>query len=194
MRGFIASLVLALPTLAAADPALGPDFVGHVPSHVTPRNLSASESPFAIEPADVVAFALGDWRLGPAEVAQTERAAEWLRAHPRYRIVLEGHTDSSGTVAWNDDLASRRVHTVRDHLTASGIARDRVVMIVYGSAEASGNANPDDRRVVIYATTLEPHAIARSTLAHRRAKVVMWTDRNALYAEEPIRRAVATRR
>jgi outer membrane protein OmpA-like peptidoglycan-associated protein len=47
-------------------------------------------------------------------------------------LSVEGHTDSIGSVMYNEDLASRRAASVAKALKANGIASDRVRVRSYG--------------------------------------------------------------
>lgn len=45
---------------------------------------------------------------------------------PDPRIVVEGHTDSQGSQAFNLHLSTRRAQAVRDLLISRGVAEDRI--------------------------------------------------------------------
>ncbi len=63
-----------------------------------------------------VLFAFGSADLGPGAGADLDRAAAALKAQPRRRIGVFGHTDSKGEDAFNQSLSERRAQTVRDAL------------------------------------------------------------------------------
>src|SRR6185437_12480099 len=50
------------------------------------------------------------------------RLAELLKAHPGYKVQVEGHTDVLGGNAYNDKLGLARANTVRDFLLKYGAA------------------------------------------------------------------------
>ncbi|MBV9840509.1 MAG: OmpA family protein [Sphingomonadaceae bacterium] len=68
-----------------------------------------------------------------------------------HRLRIEGHTDSNGAAAKNLDLSRRRAQSVADYLVSSGVGRDRLDVVGYGSTQplpghtASDGAN---RRVM----------------------------------------------
>lgn len=69
-------------------------------------------------------------------------------------LIIEGHTDSQGTEAYNRELSQRRAEAVRDFLTSRGYDPDRIRAIGMGesrpvddNATAEGRAN--NRRVEI---------------------------------------------
>ncbi len=59
--------------------------------------------------------------------AQIARLAEILKKHPRTSILLEGHTDSTGSSGYNKILSRDRVEAIRNRLMEThGIAPDRI--------------------------------------------------------------------
>ena len=69
-------------------------------------------------------------------------------------MVVEGHTDSQGTAASNQELSEKRAQAVRDYLVSRGIAADRIKSQGFGptrpigeNSSAEGRAN--NRRVEI---------------------------------------------
>jgi hypothetical protein len=167
---------LLLSSAALADtPA--PDFIGKgARPHIDPT-LVASSATNPIEPGDVVPFTHDNATLLDSSYAQVDRAALWLKVHPRHKIVLEGHTDMTGSDVYNDDLANRRIDAVRHRLMANGIPSDRIVMLTFG--ERAMLENPAERRVRMYATTLSPQAVI--ALTPRNAGIVaQWTDNGAM--------------
>lgn len=168
-------------TSAALADAPGPDFVGGTQRPHIDRSLVASNGPHnKIEPGDVIAFKLNKATMTDAGFDQVDRAAYWIKSHPKHRIVLEGHTDKVGTAAYNEDLATRRIAAVRDRLMTLGVGSDRIIMMTFGENEAISPENPNDRRVVLYATKLSPKAIAAASFEDREAAVATWTDNGSM--------------
>jgi outer membrane protein OmpA-like peptidoglycan-associated protein len=166
---------------ALADNApIAPDFVGTAPPAHIDRNLAASNRMNRIEPTDAVAFRLGSAALAGDALDQIDHAARWLRLRPGYHIVLEGHTDKLGTMPYNEDLATRRIQSVRKRLLRDGIASDRIVMITYGETQAITPDNPNDRRVVMFASNRPVRDIVTAQLDYRHALIASWTERGAL--------------
>jgi outer membrane protein OmpA-like peptidoglycan-associated protein len=102
-----------------------------------------------------VLFTSGKADLLPSAQAKLNEVADALtQQDPESTIVVEGHTDSQGTAASNQDLSQRRAQAVRDYLVSRGIAADRVKSDGFGptrpiadNASAEGRAN--NRRVEI---------------------------------------------
>jgi hypothetical protein len=64
------------------------------------------------------------------------RLGELLRAHPDYRVNVEGHTDAVGSNAYNDKLAQARANTVRDFLVKYGANANQL------TTSGQGKRNP----------------------------------------------------
>ena len=61
-----------------------------------------------------------------------QKLADFLKLHPQRTALIEGHTDSTGSHAYNQDLSDRRAHAVRMALLDSGISSDRIPSRGYG--------------------------------------------------------------
>src|SRR3989449_6028134 len=59
--------------------------------------------------------------LKPAAVEQLAQLGDILASYPEDRIRIEGHSDSEGTVAHNEELSLRRAEAVRDLLASRGV-------------------------------------------------------------------------
>lgn len=183
MKTLLASLLIA----AAASPALaGPDFVSKTPR---PQEHAASNGTAQIDPVDDVVFTHNSEALIPSAISQIDRAAQWLKANPRHRIVLEGYASSLGAQVYNEDLATRRADLVRNHLIGQGISSDRIVLVIYGETGARPGGFPLDRRVVMWATEQPVAAIIDASEQRRNALSAIWTERGRLFVDRPAARA-----
>ncbi|MDQ7263425.1 OmpA family protein [Paracoccus sp. PS-1] len=77
-----------------------------------------------------------------------------LNQYPNSRIQVIGHTDSTGSAAYNQDLSERRARSVAGILTAGGVSQNRVTTAGRGATQpvasndtAAGRAQ--NRRVEI---------------------------------------------
>jgi outer membrane protein OmpA-like peptidoglycan-associated protein len=100
---------------------------------------------FASNHADLLPTA--QLKLNDVALALTKQDAE-------SKIVVEGHTDSQGQPAYNQDLSQRRAQSVRDYLVSRGIAADRVTAQGFGltrpiADNTSAEGRADNRRVEI---------------------------------------------
>jgi peptidoglycan-associated lipoprotein len=58
--------------------------------------------------------------------------ADWLKAHPKVKIRIEGNCDERGTIEYNQALGQRRATNAKKFLTDLGIAGKRIALISYG--------------------------------------------------------------
>jgi len=92
--------------------------------------------------------------IRPESMALLEEAAARLKEHGNLGVVIEGHSDSTGSVQYNQQLSLRRAETVRDSLVELGVDRGRIVTVGKGASEPiASNETPEgrakNRRVVL---------------------------------------------
>ncbi|MFO1400496.1 MAG: OmpA family protein [Steroidobacteraceae bacterium] len=73
-------------------------------------------------------------RLRPESLPTLDEVVRLLAAEPGWSLVIEGHTDSTSTVAHNQELSERRAQSVRDYLTGKGVAAPRLGSVGYGQS------------------------------------------------------------
>lgn len=107
-----------------------------------------------------ILFEVGSAELSPASVQTLTDLNRVLKKYPKNRIVVQGHTDSTGSEATNQKLSTQRAKAVYDYLTGSGLKTLSITYVGYGEAypvasndtEAGRAAN---RRVVLAITANE---------------------------------------
>jgi outer membrane protein OmpA-like peptidoglycan-associated protein len=83
-----------------------------------------------------VNFATNSAAIDPASAVVLDVAAEQLVARKGVRVVVEGHTDSTGSDAYNQALSQRRADSVLEYLVRKGVPAGRL------SARGFGESNP----------------------------------------------------
>lgn len=79
----------------------------------------------------------------PGLYNEIERIAQVLVRYPQTTIVVEGHTDSTGSDAYNQQLSERRAWSVQRLLVERGVNPSRITAIGYGeSRPVASNDNP----------------------------------------------------
>ena len=66
------------------------------------------------------------------EQAILKADAQFLAAHPGYKLTISGHCDERGSEDYNLALGSNRANSVRDQLVSLGVSADRIRTISYG--------------------------------------------------------------
>ena len=169
---------------SAAPVHAGPDFTSTILPKPADPSMAASSGTREIEPETQIAFSFDSKSLDGIAASQLRGVARWMKAHPNHNLVVEGHTDSSGTPAYNLDLAKRRAEEVRERLVQSGIPSDRLVIAVFGDREAQPVTDSGDRRAIVFASQRPTDDLAASILASSKAAEVVWTSRGAQLKEQ----------
>ncbi|WP_026302544.1 OmpA family protein [Psychroflexus tropicus] len=69
-----------------------------------------------------------------------------FQKYPKTNIIVEGHTDSTGSDAYNMNLSKDRAQSVTDYLTANGIDNSRIETNWYGEEQPKyDNSTPEGR-------------------------------------------------
>ena len=97
--------------------------------------------------------------LEPEAQEILKKNAEWLKAHPKTRVEVEGHCYDIGSAEYNLALGAKRAQTARDFLVSQGISTDRLVTISYGKEAPACFEHTEECRVM-----------------NRRARFVMFTE------------------
>ena len=102
--------------------------------------------------------------LKPGAERQLDALAEVLTENPAAKVEIEGHTDSTGSAAYNQSLSERRADAVADYLAARGIDASRIESRGLGAgfpvaSNATAEGRSQNRRVdVLISTTREQTA------------------------------------
>lgn len=96
--------------------------------------------------------------LKPGAHDELYRISKVLNQYPQTTILVAGHTDSTGSEAYNQELSERRAEVVKNSLVGNGVNPRRVRTTGYGESQPiAGNdtvaGRQMNRRVVV---TIEP--------------------------------------
>jgi outer membrane protein OmpA-like peptidoglycan-associated protein/outer membrane protein W len=95
--------------------------------------------------------------LRPESITELERVVKFMNDIPTVTALIEGHTDSMGTDAYNLELSDRRAKAVYDYLASRGISPSRLQTVGKGEAEPIADNATDagrqlNRRVMLIRT------------------------------------------
>lgn len=102
-----------------------------------------------------ILFDTGESALRPEAAAALGELATLIRNNPGLPILVEGHTDSVGTRAYNDRLSRDRAESVKRWLVANGgVAGDRITTRGFGptmpvAPNATAQGRQQNRRVEV---------------------------------------------
>jgi outer membrane protein OmpA-like peptidoglycan-associated protein len=84
--------------------------------------------------------------IRPDAVPVLNEAAETLKAEGGIAVIVEGHTDSVGTDAYNQKLSHRRAAAVKQYLVKHGIPSNRVTSEGFGESRPVASNDTEDGR------------------------------------------------
>jgi outer membrane protein OmpA-like peptidoglycan-associated protein len=101
-----------------------------------------------------VLFETSKATLKPGAANQMDRIAQFMQENPGTKVIVEGHTDNTGSEEYNEELSQRRAQAVADALAERGVDPSRVQAVGRGEAYpvASNNTSAgrqQNRRVDI---------------------------------------------
>jgi len=86
--------------------------------------------------------------IKPGVQDEIRRIAEILYRYTETRIRIEGHTDSIGSVEFNQMLSERRADATKNELIARSLQFDRIQALGFGATmPVASNATPDGRQL-----------------------------------------------
>lgn len=84
--------------------------------------------------------------LKPANREVLSRIAGILLASEGYRLFIDGHTDDTGTDAYNQQLSERRTGSVRDYMVKAGVPANSITVKGFGKSNPLVSAKTQEAR------------------------------------------------
>lgn len=110
-------------------------------------NAKKTERGLVITLGDVL-FNTGKAQLKSVGIRNVQKLADFLKQYPKQKVLVEGHTDSTGSDTFNLGLSDRRAGAVRMALIDKGIASERITTRGYGEAyPVAGNDTAAGRQM-----------------------------------------------
>jgi len=94
-----------------------------------------------------VTFDVASYNLKPEFRATLDKVADSLKQYPNSLIDVYGHTDSTGSDAYNQTLSENRARTVANYLQMQGVSPSRIRSQGYGETmPVADNMTEEGRR------------------------------------------------
>lgn len=111
-----------------------------------------------------------------------DAAVNVLNEHPELLVSIDGHTDSKGSDAYNENLSRNRAETVHNYFVNNGVNADRLVYRGFGESRPiapnsfdDGTDNPEgrfeNRRVELNVVDMETFNAVKAEIAERNAQL-----------------------
>jgi outer membrane protein OmpA-like peptidoglycan-associated protein len=85
--------------------------------------------------------------LSPGGQDRLRSVARTVSQYPKERMIVKGHTDSTGNAQYNQRLSEERANNVRSFLVVEGVPAARVTAIGFGaSMPVANNTTPEGRQ------------------------------------------------
>ena len=95
-----------------------------------------------------VTFDLDSDMVRPGLYNELDRIAQIMVKYPQTSILVEGHTDSTGSESYNQQLSERRASSVKNLLVQRGVQEFRINILGYGeSRPVATNATSEGRQM-----------------------------------------------
>ena len=95
-----------------------------------------------------VLFDVDEATLKAGATQSLARLVRFLKEYPDRQVLVEGHTDSTGTEEYNLGLSQRRADSVVQFLTLNGVAPERAIATGYGQTyPVAGNETAEGRQL-----------------------------------------------
>jgi outer membrane protein OmpA-like peptidoglycan-associated protein len=114
-----------------------------------------SEGEISVRLTNDILFDTNSAALRSASRSTLNELATNFKQYPDNRIVVEGHTDSTGSDQYNQRLSEQRASNVADYLIDSGVSSSAVTVYGFGEARPktsndSAEGRQQNRRVEIH--------------------------------------------
>jgi outer membrane protein OmpA-like peptidoglycan-associated protein len=73
--------------------------------------------------------------LSSAARTNIDNLSQTLKKYKDTNILIEGHTDATGSDAYNQSLSERRAYSVRNYTASHGVAAERITTQGYGESQ-----------------------------------------------------------
>ena len=93
-----------------------------------------------------ITFPVDRYDIQPQFQSTLDQVAQTLSSYNQTYIDVLGHTDSTGSDAYNQTLSDRRAQSVSDYLAGHGVARARIGVRGYGESQPIASNETDSGR------------------------------------------------
>ena len=107
-----------------------------------------------------ILFDIGSAELSPNSIQTLTDLNKVLKKYPKNRIVVQGHTDSTGSDELNQKLSTQRAQAVYNYLVGTGLKTLSISYVGYGKSNPIASNDTEEgraknRRVVLAITANE---------------------------------------
>ncbi|BDY11728.1 OmpA family protein [Hydrogenimonas cancrithermarum] len=121
-----------------------PDYLDQCPN--TPAGFNVDERGCTVGITLHIDFPTNSSKIPAEFMPNIEKLVDYMKKHSDSKVILEGHTDSVGSAAYNLQLSKRRAEAVKEALVAHGIDASRITVKAFGESKpVASNDTPQGR-------------------------------------------------
>ena len=99
-----------------------------------------------LQAPEAITFQTGSATLQPQFMSVLDQLAQSLQQYPNTIVRIEGHTDSTGSAAFNQTLSENRAQAVASYLIQRGVPANRIQTVGFGATRPiADNRTPEGR-------------------------------------------------
>jgi len=130
------------PYMAVRDFGFRPAITGEPPKPPEPKPEPEPQVPEALKDLDAkgqidiygIYFDVGKSVVKPEGFPVIDMLVKFMQDRPKVRLMIEGHTDNTGSAAKNQTLSEQRAASIKTEMVNRGIAADRIETKGFGSS------------------------------------------------------------
>jgi len=108
--------------------------------------VKQTENGLLVQMASDILFDVNSAVLKPEAVDQISKVGDVIAKYKDDRVRIEGHTDSAGATAYNEDLSLKRADAVKRVLLSRGVQEPQMLVLGLGETKpVADNADPAGR-------------------------------------------------
>jgi len=108
--------------------------------------VARQEDSLLVTMSDAILFDINSAALKPQAQSMLTQTADVMIRYPESDILVKGHTDSTGSEKYNQELSERRAKSVQNFLIAKGVDPKRIAAIGFGKTmPVASNDTPEGR-------------------------------------------------
>lgn len=93
-----------------------------------------------------ILFAVNSAQLSGSAMSSLDQAASVFQEYRKTAVISQGHTDSTGSESYNQELSERRAASVANYLIGRGVDGTRITSVGYGEGyPVAGNDTSEGR-------------------------------------------------
>lgn len=105
-----------------------------VPPVIKEVKVKEDERGLKVNLSSNIMFRVGKTKLNPASYKALDEVAVLIKAYPKNKVAIEGHTDSVGSESANERISLARARAIYSYFVEKGISREKFIVKGFGES------------------------------------------------------------